>query len=243
MGKKKVRRDIRLERAKGKPPAWESRKEPHDDAVTKTRSEARLSARRARNQHVRGCMYCKQILSETIFADEEYERRALEEIKRHIAECPEPPDLPCEYSGCIHHEEMPRALALKMIKLGDGDRPWRDRRDRLVSGIRLKVSKDDAPEGWDFSKQDAVRRHFIYLPDSAGYVYIRLGSRKASVHVWISPSFKSRREDVHDQPTLEDIRETYEKSVPAIRTWCLHKYEELKGLAQMNLNLEEGLKT
>jgi hypothetical protein len=173
-------------------------------------------------------------------ADDEYTLRAAELIEKHMVEVPEPDNVACQYAGCVHHEDVPRALALKMVELGGGDEPWRDVRNVQVSNIALRVREKDAPEGWDFKRQDVMQRHFRELVQSAADIYVRLGPKKTTLHVWISPAYKSRREDVEDVPTLEDICETFEKCVPAIKKWALKKYEDLKALAAMDLELESG---
>jgi hypothetical protein len=174
--------------------------------------------------------------------DDEYMLKAAEAVEKHIAEVPEPDNVACQYAGCVHHEDVPRALALKMIELGQGDKPWQDVRNVKVSDIALRVREKDAPEGWDFTRQDVMQRHFKELVQSAGDVYVRLAPKRTTLHVWISPAYKSRREDVEDVATLEDIRETCEKQIPPVKAWCMKKFNDLKALAQMDLELEGGEK-
>ena len=207
-------------------------------AEEKPVSDAIMVARYSRHPHVRRCLLCKEFVDALAGADDEYTLKAADAIDAHIEEVPEPENVACQYAGCVHHEDVPRALALKMIELGGGDCPWVDVRGVKVSNIALRVREKDAPDGWDFKRQDVMQRHFNELVQSAADIYCRLGPKKTTLHLWLSPAYKSRREDVEDVPTLEDIRETFEKHTPAIKTWALAKYKTLKDLALMDLDLE-----
>jgi hypothetical protein len=217
-------------------------KKADPEAAERPLSDAMMVARMSRHPHVRRCLLCKELVDALAGADDEYTVKAAEAVEEHIKEVPEPDNVACGYAGCVHHEDVSRALALKMVELGRGDEPWRDVRNVQVSNIALRVREQDAPEGWDFKRQDVMQRHFRELVQSAGDIYVRLGPKKTTLHVWISPAYKSRREDVEDVPTLEDIRETFEKQTPAIRAWCLKKFNDLKALAQMDMELEGGEK-
>ena len=237
--------DLEHKGARVQPPVvGQATPEAHAGAsAEKPLSDAMMVARMSRSPHVRRCLLCKELVDALAGADEdEYTLKAAEAIERHAAEVPEPDNVACAYAGCVHHEDVPRALALKMIELGGGDKPWADVRGVKVSNIALRVREKDAPQGWDFTRQDVMQRHFNELVQSAADIYCRLGPKKTTIHVWVSPAYKSRREDVQDVPTLEDVLETFEKQVPVIKTWALAKYKGLKELAEMDLGLEEGEK-
>jgi len=185
-----------------------------------------------RSPHVLHCLMCRELLKFCSVAEEDdYLVRARDVIVAHEKKVPVPEGTGCRHSGCVFHEVISRTLALRMIKLGGGNKPGRDMRGVLWSSIPLIVREEDHPEGFDMTKQDIVHRYFKYLPPCAGDVYIRLGSKKATAHVRVSPAYKSRHEDIHDVPNIEDVVETSEKTVPAIMTWCMAKYRTLKELA------------
>lgn len=198
----------------------------------------------ARNPHVRRCLMCKELIDMVASADDEYVERAVAAIEAHEKEEPEPANIACRYAGCVHHEDVDRKLARKMIELGHGDDPWRDVRDVKVSNIALLVKEGDAPEGWDFKAQesDVMRRHFVELPRSAGDIYVRLGPKRTTLHVWISPAYATRHETVEDVATLENVVAECKRIVPALKAWCMKKFSDLKALAEMDLGLEEAEK-
>ena len=186
--------------------------------------------------HVRRCLMCKELLDQCAGGPgEEYDRAAMAVIARHVEQDPEPDNVSCPYTGCVHHENVERDLALKMVRLGRGDKPWRDLRGVLVSNIALEVRQDDHPGGFDMKRQDVMHRHFKYLAPHAGIVYCRLAPKRTTLHVWVSPAYVSRREDVQDVATVEDVIETFSKQMPALKKWCLRKFSELKELAEMDL--------
>lgn len=197
-----------------------------------------------RRPHIRRCLACKELLDQVAMADDEYTERAVAAIEAHEKEEPLPDNIACSYSGCVHHEDMSRDFALKMVELGPGDEPWRNVRGVQVSAISLHVREGDAPEGWDFkaTQSDVTTRHFLHLRPSAGYIYVRLGPKRTTAHVWISPPYPTRHETIEDPATIEDVQETLKTKGPAIAAWCRRKFEDLKALAQMDLGLEGGEK-
>ena len=182
--------------------------------------------------HVRGCLLCKELLEMAALGDDEYLERAIGAVFRHAETTKETGYIECQYAGCIHHEKIDRALATKMIEVGNGDEPWKDVRGVKVSTIPLRVSEKSHPEGWDFTNQDATQRAFKNLPQAAGDVYLRLGPKETWAHVWISLPYKSRRSDVGDVATIEELREAHEKLAPTWAKWCRGKYDCMKKYAQ-----------
>lgn len=196
-----------------------------------------------RNTHVRACLVCKEVLDQCALTDdEEYLGRAKAAICAHIEAVPEPKGIACTYSGCVHHEDMSRELAMAMLKLAGTGKPWKDVRKVLVATIPLPVSEKDYPEGFDLTKQDATHKHFENLPVSAGDIYIRLGPKKVTAHVWVSPAYSSKREGVGDPATLENLIATLQRSLPAMVVWCTKKFQDMKALAEMDLQFEGGTK-
>lgn len=191
-----------------------------------------------RDPHVQRCLLCKELLDMGAWSeDEEYEQRTLAVMLKHRRDVKEPTDISCRYTACIHHEKISDDMARALIRVGRGDKPWKDVRGIQVSNINLSVSEKDHPEGYDMKRQDIMHRHFKNLPPSAGCIFIRLG-KVPDVHVWILPAYASRRANVDDTPSLEEVVETFEKRVPALKAWVLKKWEELKGLAEMDVSLE-----
>lgn len=203
-------------------------------------AEERLPFHRlSRSAHVRRCLQCKELLDHCGGdPGDEYDQNAVEAIQAHVKAVPEPENVSCHYAGCVHHEDMPKELAITMIGLGEGDKPWRDRAGVLVSNIALEVKDDDAPAGWDFKRQDVMQRSFKHLAPHAGIVYCRLGVKRTTVHVWATPTYPSRRANMEDVPTIEDVLTTFRDRMPAVVAWCRKKFQDLKGLAEMDLDFE-----
>lgn len=203
--------------------------------------DIRWLGRLGRDKHVRSCLQCKALLDQVAVAEEEYAVEVKKSIKDHAKAVPAGTAgvPPCAYSGCVHHElNVPRDLAKAMIKIGRGDRPWEDVRGIKVSNIALAVTEKDHPEGFDMKRQDAVRRRFTRLKDSAGDIYVRMGPKTTSLHVWIDPPYPSRREDAEDVATIEDVIAQH-KNIDALRTWVMRKFHELRGLAEMELEFQK----
>lgn len=190
-----------------------------------------------RSPHVHHCLLCREIIKFCGAAEDDYLERARDIMVKHAKKVQAPERIGCRYSGCFHHETISRELALQMIELGGGDRPEHDLRRVSWTCIPFVVREQDHPPGFDMFKQDVVHRYFLYLPPAAGHVYIRLGPKQTVAHVCISPAYKSRHEHITDVPTLEDVVETFEKNVPAIREWAWKKYIGLKVLAEGELKL------
>lgn len=190
-----------------------------------------------RAPHVRACLLCKEILEMAALAEDDYLERAIGAVFRHADQVKKPEGIECQYAGCIHHEKVSKALAMKMIALGNGDEPWKDVRGVPVSTIPLKVTEKDRPDGWDFKNQDVMQRAFKNLPQAAGDVYVRLGPKETALHVWISLPYKSRRAEIDDLATIEEMREAHEKLGPVWAAWCRTKFDALKELAEMDLSL------
>lgn len=193
----------------------------------------------SRDRHVRSCLLCKAlVMGCAASGEDEYIDEAAKVIRGHIKTHKAekyPKGSGCEYDGCILHEEVSRELALEMIRLGNGDEPWRDIRGVQVSCMAFLVRKDDHPPGFDMTKQDVVHRAFKYLPPAAGEVYFRLGPKKVMVHVSVTPAYVSRHENVEDAPAIADIVKVNNEIVPVIREWVLPKYHGLKKLAEGEL--------
>lgn len=193
-----------------------------------------------KSAHTRSCILCKEIIDQCSTGGDEYQAAAAKCLRKHAkaAKSNPPPDPACSYSGCVLHEDVPQAVALAMVRIAKGPKAERDVRGVRNTTVPLVVKQDDRPDGFDMTKQDAVHRHFKHLAPSAGDLYFRFGQKRTTVHVWISPAYKSRREEITDPATLEDVLETFEKSVPAIREWAKKKYADLKALAETDLEME-----
>lgn len=188
-----------------------------------------------RDPHVRACLLCKAVLDQCAEAeDDDYMAEAYDLILSHIRAKKDNAHRanPCNYSGCIHHEEVSRSAALAMIRLGGGDKPWADVRGIKVSTVPLAISPKDMPSGLETG--DIQMEYFENLKKSAGCIYLRLGPKKTEVHVWISPAYASRHEDIGDPATLSNVLQVFEKVVPAQMVWCLEKYTALKEFTQMS---------
>lgn len=186
--------------------------------------------------HVRACLLCKELLEMAAMGDDEYLERAIGAVFRHAETTKEPGYIECQYAGCIHHEKISATLAAKMIEVGEGDAPWKDVRGVKVSTIPIRVHEKSHPEGWDFKNQDVTQRAFKNLPQAAGDVYLRMGPKETWAHVWISLPYKTRREDVGDVATIEELREAHEKLAPTWAKWCKGKFDGMKKYAQDELN-------
>jgi hypothetical protein len=189
--------------------------------------------------HVRGCLLCKELLEMAAMGDDEYLERAVGAVILHADKTKETGYIECQYAGCVHHEKVTKALACKMIDVGGGDEPWKDVRGVIVSTIPLRVSEKSHPEGWDFTNQDVTQRAFKNLPQAAGDVYLRMGPKETWAHVWISLPYKSRREDIGDVATIEELREAHEKLAPVWAKWCKDKFDGLKKYAATDTNSKD----
>lgn len=194
----------------------------------------------SRTAHTRACLACKGVLDHCGVADDDdYLARAAAAIRAHQKAKRNPSaGPPCTYADCVHHEAVERRLALALLHAGGESGTLRDIRGVRYGTVGLAVSEADRPEGYDMTRQDAVDRRFKHLPPAAGYVYVRVGPKRCEAHVWVAPAFKSRRESAEDPATLEEIREVYGPGLAAIRSWVMAKWEELRGLAGMDLELE-----
>ena len=191
--------------------------------------------------HVRACLLCKELLDQAASGDEEYQRNVYATVLGHVKQNPKAEVVPCSYAGCVFHEDLSRELSRAIVRLGKGGAPWKDNRGVPVSTIPLIADKEDHPKGWQFKRQDAESRTFKHLPnEEAGTVYIRLAPKRVTVHVWVAPQYKTKHEDVESPATIADVLETHLARVPDLKAWALKKYDDLKGLASMDLDLEGG---
>lgn len=191
-----------------------------------------------RNDHVKACLLCKDLLDQASSADQEYQGQVYATVAAHIKATSVAQAPPCQYSGCVHHEDITRELSRALLKLARGSKPWKDARGVPVSTMPLLVTREDHPEGWIFQAQDAESRHFKDLfVEEGGTIYVRLAPKRVTVHVWITPQYKTKHEKVEDPATIDDVLETHDKRVPSLREWAMKKYGYLKGLAEMDLQL------
>jgi len=193
-----------------------------------------------RTPHVRGCIICKEMLDQAAAGDFEYQRKVYATVLGHLKQNPKSDAPACMYGGCVHHEDISRELARVLVKLGKNGQPWKDARGVPVSTLALVATKDDHPKGWRFGAQDAESRTFKNLPaEEAGTIFIRLAPKKVTLHVWIEPQYKTKHEDVESPATVEDVLDTFAARVPALREWVMNKYRDIRGLAEMDLDLEK----
>lgn len=189
--------------------------------------------------HTMRCLLCKELLGWWALArDEAYANEARTAIVAHLQAEPMSGGEPCRYAGCVLHETVSPELARAMIRVGRGDGPRRDIHGHQVGTIPLDASEDDSPELFRPAMQDAVHRHPLRLRAPVGDVFVRFGRKRAFAHLWISPGYPSRREDVRDLPAVWDIVETFERRVPDLTILCLEKYHDLKDLAELELAIE-----
>lgn len=192
-----------------------------------------------RTRHVRRCNRCKDLLDQCSTAGAAaYLVEAARLIRAHVAELPdgEPGTPACSHTGCVHHEEPERELGLAVLKLGGEEEPESDIRGVPVGCVPLLVTEKDKPEGFKIG-EDSVHRFFKYLKPAAGNVFVRLGPKRTAVHVLVQPAYSSRREDVADAVSIEELLETHGARMAAIRAWVLKKWFDLKALAEMELGL------
>ena len=192
-----------------------------------------------RTEHVRRCLLCRELLDMISVADDDYIKRAKAVIVKHIKKNPRPEGLPCHYSGCVHHEKISRELGLAMMRVTDSGKTWRDRGGVKVGTISLVVTEKDHPKGFDMKRQDIQRRQSAEMEDDAGDIYLRFGPKQTWLHVWIGLSYSSRRANVDDPAAIWDVIEAQEKQVKAVREWCLRRFQEIRGLGEMDLQFQK----
>lgn len=198
------------------------------------------ASRLVRTKHVLSCLQCKALFDGAATStDDDYLVRVVNLVRKHIRKSPAPKGPACSYSsGCILEEKIDRTIGMEMIDVV-GVRPYSDVRGVKVATINLEVRKDDHPDGFDMTRQDVAHRYFIHLKPSAGYIYFRFGPKETKVHVCVSPAYVSRREDITDAPTIEDILNVHKTQVPKISEWVLRKYRGLKLLVGGGGNVVE----
>lgn len=197
-----------------------------------------------RNPHVRACLICKEVLDQAAKGDLEYQGSAAAMVLGHVKQNPKPDAPACQYGGCIHHEDVSREFSRALMRVAKSEKPWKDARGVPVVTIPFAARKEDHPKCWDFKRQDAESRTFEGLDaDEAGCIYLRLAPKKVTLHVWVEPQYASRRESAEDPATLEDVLNTYATKMPSLREWVMKKFNDLRGLAEMDLDLEAGAKS
>jgi hypothetical protein len=202
----------------------------------------RKLGRMARTPHTLRCLLCKAILDHcALSSDEEYVAAAAEEMKAHQGADPNPSEGPsCRYADCVHHEGIERGMARAILRVSGRPGSLLDVRGVRYATSDFEATPEDHPPGFDMRRQDAAHRRFHFLKPAAGCVYVRMGPKRCEVHVWICPAFVSRRESADDPASLWEIKETYGPKLDGLRSWVLGKWEELKAMAVMDLQLEEG---
>jgi hypothetical protein len=187
---------------------------------------------------VQGCLLCKAAIDQCALTEnEDYMREAVELLKKH-AEVP--PDLnvaagpKCRFADCLHHEDVSHELGMAILKLHGDEKPWRDNRGVPVGLAPIFAKADDKPPGFGIGK-DAAHKKNGNEPIAA-QVYVRLGVRKTTVHLWMTPSFDSRHEDPLEAVGVWELKQIYEERLAGYRHWVMAKWDEMKGLAEMELS-------
>lgn len=191
-----------------------------------------------RTDHVQSCLLCHALIDQcALTANEDYMREAAELLKRH-AEVPPEKNLAagprCRFSDCLHHEDVSHEIGMAILKLHGDEKPWRDDRGVKVGLAPIFATKDDKPTGFEIGKDAAHRKDGN--ESIAAEVYVRLMRKKTTVHVWMTPTFPSRHEDPLEAVCIADLKRVYEERLSYYRVWVMVKWEEMKGLAEMELS-------
>lgn len=186
--------------------------------------------------HVLRCLMCKELIAHAAVADDDYLEEVKEIVSKHMAEAgADAKGHACQYAGCVHHEELPRAVAEALVRMQDAQKT-KDARGIPFATIDLEATEKDHPPGFDLKRQDAAQRGEDAM--TAGDVYVRLGPKVCQAHVWISPAYVSRRAKREDPAAVWEIIEAMQKRMPGHAKWAINKYNGLKELAQMDADLE-----
>jgi len=194
--------------------------------------ELGLSALR-RSDHVQFCLLCKSLLDQcSLTANEDYMREAAELLKQHATILVPGPR--CKFSDCLHHEDVSHELGMAILKLHGDAKPWRDDRGVKVGLAPIFATKDDKPPGFEIGRDAAHKKDGN--ESIAAEVYVRLMMKKTTVHLWMTPTFPSRHEDPLEAVSIADLKRVYEDRLEDYRKWVMAKWEEMKGLAEMELS-------
>jgi hypothetical protein len=194
-----------------------------------------------RSDHGQSCLLCKAMIDQcALTANEDYMREAAELLKKH-AELPSGACLAagpkCKFSDCLHHENVSHELGMAILKLHGDEKPWRDDRGVKVGLAPIFATKDDKPTGFEIGKDAAHRKDGN--ESIAAEVYVRLMRKKTTVHVWMTPTFPSRNEDPLEAVCIADLRRVYEERLAGYREWVMAKWDEMKGLAEMEISASQ----
>jgi hypothetical protein len=96
------------------------------------------------------------------------------------------------------------------------------------------ATKDDKPTGFEIGKDAAHKKDGD--ESIAAEVYVRLMRKKTTVHIWMTPTFPSRHEDPLEAVSIADLKRVYEERLAGYRDWVMEKFNEMKGLAEMELS-------
>jgi hypothetical protein len=193
-------------------------------------------SRLMRSPHVQACLLCKAMVDGCAMTENaEYIADAVKLMKEHanlkknISASPR-----CRFADCIHHEDVSRELGLAILRLGGETKPWRDDKGVPVGLVPILAKPDDKPPGFVIGKDAA--HHGDDTPPAAE-IYVRLGMRKTTVHVWISPAFSSRHEDAMEAVGVWELKQTYETQIAGYRDWVMAKWLDYRALAEMEVSL------
>jgi len=191
-----------------------------------------------RGVHTQSCLLCKSAIDQcALTANEDYMREAAELIRKH-AEVPPGKNLSagpkCKFSDCLHHEDVSHELGMAILKLHGDEKPWRDDRGVKVGLAPIFATQDDKPTGFEIGKDAAHKKDGN--ESIAAEVYVRLMMKKTTVHLWMTPTFPSRHEDPLEAVCIADLKRVYEERLAGYREWAMSKWNEMKGLAEMELS-------
>ena len=194
-----------------------------------------------RTEHVQACLLCKAVIDQCALTDnEEYMVEAAEFLHKH-ADVPPEKNVsaapPCRFADCIHHEDVSHEVGMAILKVHSDGKPWRDNKGVPVGMAPILASPKDKPPGFEIGK-DANHRGQGEEPIAAE-VYVRLGQKKTTIHLWMTPAFASRHEDSMEAVGVWELKRIYEEHVTGYREWVMAKWVEIKALAEMEVNAEK----
>jgi hypothetical protein len=127
---------------------------------------------------------------------------------------------PCEFDGCVFHEELSFPMARRLVKINGGDLGSDDGRGRKIGCFGLTRKAGGRSEGG--------------AEGEGGSVLLRFSRGKVTAHVW--PGLPEEVDPgIHP---LEAIARKWDLHFTACRDRDLERYREAKDLARADLEFE-----
>jgi hypothetical protein len=189
----------------------------------------------ARSAHARGCPPCKEAwLMAGYCLDPGTVELAMELMESHASRPAVAP--PCVHPECFGHEVLPVPVARRMLRLAAWGVPKKS--DHLKEAtVYFECADGDAPDGFEIAEPPHKRYERWMRPaNTAGGLIVSFG-RKARVH--LTADFDGPDPTLPwEGPRAVEVRmETVALRLPAWSAWVRRKFDDLRALAEMDLEM------